>query len=74
MASQDIRLGVGGFDCDKVQKIIFFANAFSSMPQIDSIPSAIKNLFQRFQITISVGAEKVNFHSAYIHSQSEYDQ
>jgi hypothetical protein len=50
MASQDIRLGVGGFDREKAQKIIFFANAFSSMPQIASIPSAIKNLFQSFPI------------------------
>jgi hypothetical protein len=49
MASQDIRLGVGGFDCEKVQKIIFFANAFSSMPQTASIPSAIKTFLKGFK-------------------------
>jgi hypothetical protein len=49
MDAQDIHLGAGGFDCEKEQNIIFFANAFSSMPQIAPIQSALKNLFQRFQ-------------------------
>jgi hypothetical protein len=50
MDAQDIRLGVGGFDCEKVQKIVFFANAFSSMPQIAPIQPAIKNLFDVFHL------------------------
>jgi hypothetical protein len=50
MDSQDIRLRAGGFDCEKVQKTIFFAIAFSSIPQITPIQSAIQKLFQRFQI------------------------
>jgi hypothetical protein len=49
MDSQDIRFRAGGFDCEKVQKIIFFAIAFSSMPKIAPIRSAIQNLFQRLQ-------------------------
>jgi hypothetical protein len=52
MDAQDIRLRAGGFDCEKVQKIFFFANAFSSIPQITPIQSAIQSLFQRFQIII----------------------
>jgi hypothetical protein len=50
MDSQDIRLRAGGFDCEKAQKIIFFAYAFSSMSQMAPIQSAIQNLFQKFQI------------------------
>jgi hypothetical protein len=53
MDSQDIRLRAGGFDCEKVQKIIFFANAFSSMPQIAPIQSVIQNLFHRVHIQSS---------------------
>jgi hypothetical protein len=45
MAAQDIRLGAGRFDYEKAQKIIFFANVFSSLPQIAPIQSAIKEPF-----------------------------
>jgi hypothetical protein len=48
MASQDIHLGAGGFDCEKVEKIIFFANAFSSLPQTAPIQSATKIFFRGF--------------------------
>jgi hypothetical protein len=59
MASQDIRLGVGGFVCEKAQKIIFFANAFSSMPQIASIfpdvsVSSLPSSVKRFALFIQV--------------------
>jgi hypothetical protein len=42
MDPQGIRLGVGRFDCEKVEKSFFFANAFSSMPQIALCQPAIK--------------------------------
>jgi hypothetical protein len=50
MASQDIRLGVGGFVCEKVQKILFFANAFSALLPTTPVKKAVKFLFQGVQI------------------------
>jgi hypothetical protein len=54
MATKDIRLGVGGFDCEKVGKIIFFANAFLAKPQTPRVKKCFEIPFSGISIWTAV--------------------